>query len=90
VLQRMLRDFTDFPKYLKREANRRRDADSGRIVGKPEVMAYSGLLELLPHSPSTGSNRDQFPQAELIRPYPTFGVEGWSGNQHRHDSPATG
>jgi hypothetical protein len=33
VLQRVLRDFTDFPKYLKREANRRRAADSGRIVG---------------------------------------------------------
>jgi hypothetical protein len=41
VLQRMLRDFTDFPKYLKREANRRRDADSGRIVGKPEVIGVS-------------------------------------------------
>jgi hypothetical protein len=33
-----LRDFTDFPRYLKREANRRRAADSGRIVGKQEVI----------------------------------------------------
>jgi hypothetical protein len=37
VLQRVLRDFTDFPKYLKRETNRRRAADSGRIVGKQEL-----------------------------------------------------
>jgi hypothetical protein len=35
VLQRVLRDFTDFPKYLKREANRRIAADSVRIVDKP-------------------------------------------------------
>jgi hypothetical protein len=31
VLQRVLRDFTYFPKYLKREANRRRADDSGRM-----------------------------------------------------------
>jgi hypothetical protein len=35
VLQRVLRDFTDFPKYLKREAIHRRAADSVRIVDKP-------------------------------------------------------
>ena len=47
MLQRVRRDFTDFPKHLKREANRRRAADSGRIVGKPEV------IRLLPHRPSS-------------------------------------
>jgi hypothetical protein len=38
VLQRVLRDFIESPMYPKREANRRRAADSGRIVGKQEVI----------------------------------------------------
>jgi hypothetical protein len=33
VLQTVLRDFIESPMYPKREANRRRAADSGRIVG---------------------------------------------------------
>ena len=35
---RVLRNFTELPKYLKREANRRRAADSGQIVAKAEVI----------------------------------------------------
>jgi hypothetical protein len=45
VPQRVLRDFTDFPRYLKREANRRRAADSGRIVGKQEVRAEQRVVQ---------------------------------------------
>lgn len=40
MLQRVLRDFTESPMYPKREANCRRAADSGRIVGKPETGPY--------------------------------------------------
>jgi hypothetical protein len=39
VLQRVLRDFIESPMYPKREANRRRDADSGRIVGNPYLIS---------------------------------------------------
>jgi hypothetical protein len=39
VLQRVLRDFIESPMYPKREANRRRAADSGRIVGNPYLIA---------------------------------------------------
>jgi hypothetical protein len=64
VLQRVLRDFTDFPKYLKREANRRRAADSVRIVDKPYL---TGLGK---SSPSSGGYRS------LATHPPKFTVSG--------------
>ena len=60
MLQRVLRDFIDFPKYLKREANRRRAADSVRIVGKPETTTslvkqmLFGLSNILKHETREG------------------------------------
>jgi hypothetical protein len=44
----VLRDFIESPMYPKREANRRRAADSGRIVGNPSL---TGLLRVAVNRP---------------------------------------